>query len=173
MTTLFLLRHAKSSWDDPTLDDHDRPLSARGQKVAPLIGDYMHQQGWRPQVILCSTARRTVDTLMLMRPYLGLRVPVMIEPGLYHAEADTLMARLKALGNDIETALLVGHNPGLEDMLALVADASLSEVPLPEKYPTGGLAVLNGPATGWRSLGAQWARLAVFVEPKSLGANHA
>lgn len=159
---LILLRHAKSSWDDPTLADHDRPLAPRGRGAAKLIRSYLREQPITISLVLCSSARRTRETVELVRPAGELRV----EDELYAASADRLLRRLQALPDDVETVLLVGHNPAIEELAAgLACDASDLAG---RKFPTGGLATLSFVGT-WRSLARGRAELVSFVTPKELG----
>ncbi len=158
---LYLMRHAKSSWDDPALTDHDRPLAPRGQNAAERLGNHLRSEQITPSRVLCSSARRTLDTL----DRLNIDAPVEIEDGLYGASADELLARLRRLDDDVESVLLIGHNPAIQDLAATLAAApnTLSE----RKYPTGGLAGLafNG---SWSQLQPGAAELLFFVIPREL-----
>src|SRR5579871_5914818 len=102
---LHLLRHAKSSWDDPGLDDHDRPLAARGRRAAALVGACLRDDAIRPGLVLCSTARRARETLALLE----LAVPVSFEGQLYGASAGALLERLRRAPGDVAAVLLVAH----------------------------------------------------------------
>lgn len=168
MKTLYLLRHAKSSWNTPGLDDHDRPLNARGKRAAPLMGAYMAAHGHRPQIILCSSSRRTRDTLELLAPHLGGDIPVVADRGLYLASAQCLFARARSLKDTYESALLIGHNPGLEDLLVLLRDPRRSPQPAPRKFPTAALAVLQFAAHSWRHLAPEKGRLVQIARPREL-----
>jgi phosphohistidine phosphatase len=157
-----LLRHAKSSWDDPGLSDHDRPLAPRGRKAAKLIGRHLRDQGVEFSIVLCSSARRARDTIDLVDPPARIEV----EPELYGASAGEMLERLRRLPEDVEAVMVVGHNPGIEDLaLGLCgADSGLSG----RKFPTGALATLSftGP---WEGLAAGRAALQAFVIPRELG----
>ena len=159
---LMLLRHAKSSWDDPTLVDHDRPLAPRGRKAAQLIGAYLRRERIPVSLVLCSSARRARETLELVDPPGELQ----IAPELYGASADQLLARVRRLPETIDSAMLIGHNPGMQELAACLAsdDGELAE----QKFPTGALAMLRvaGP---WLDLRAGGAELAAFVKPRELG----
>ena len=127
MKTLFLLRHAKSSWSEPGLADFNRPLNERGRRAAPLIARYLAHCGLLPDLILCSAAQRTRETLALMLPGgLACDAVLRIESGLYGADAATLLRRLKRIETEVDCVLLIAHNPGLEDLAAgfAVADPS-------------------------------------------------
>ncbi len=143
---LILLRHAKSGWDDPELDDHDRPLSPRGRRAAPLVGAWLRARGHRPDWVLCSSALRTRETVDL----LGLDGGEMrILRDLYLATAGTILRAAEREGAGAETVLIVGHNPGIARAAAMaVAEAP----PHPEfrRYPTAACLVarLDGPPPG-------------------------
>ena len=109
---LWLLRHAKSSWDEPGLADHDRPLAPRGRKAAKRIRRWAAEHDVRPDLVLCSTAVRARATLELVCRR-SAHPQVEIEDGLYHAWADDLLERLRASPADVDGVLVIGHNPGL------------------------------------------------------------
>lgn len=170
MRKLFLLRHAKSSWDDPALEDFDRPLNGRGRKDAKRMGRYMAEQGIRPGIALVSGAARTRATWDLVEPHLE-GVPVSIEDELYEAGKARLLTRLRGLDEHMDSALLIGHNPGIGRLAEVLADhhgepALLAE--LAAKFPTGALAVIELDITHWGELEAGRGRLAAFVRPKDL-----
>jgi len=171
--TVFLLRHAKSSWDDPALDDFDRPLNARGLKAAPGISTHMAAQGWRPEAILCSTARRTRETLALVLPHLDTPPEPEFRDDLYLAEWTHLFAVLRELPDRHRSAMLVGHNPGLEQLATALASVPIEgDDPLlgrlAEKFPTGALAVLAFEVARWRQLPAGAGALQAFIRPRDL-----
>jgi phosphohistidine phosphatase len=160
---LHLLRHAKSSWDEPELPDHERPLAPRGRKAGKKLSRYLRADGIRPGLVLCSSARRTRETLELIGPSLGDPV-VEIEDRLYGAGSDDLLARLREVPEAIESALLIGHNPGLQDLALRLAPA---ERRLAEKFPTGALASFAA-AAPWARLGETPAVLTGYVVPRRL-----
>jgi phosphohistidine phosphatase len=161
--TLWLLRHAKSSWSDPKLPDRDRPLAPRGREAAYRLARYAASAGVRPRLVLCSPARRARETLDAMLAGLGAAV-VLYEESLYRAGADELLARLREVPAGVESLLLVGHNPGLADLLARLGGAEARRT-VGAKLPTGALArlELDGP---WREL--ERAALAAYVVPREL-----
>src|SRR6476661_6101124 len=108
MHTLYLLRHAKSSWADPTLPDHERPLAPRGRRDAKRIATHLARLGIEPELVLCSSAQRTRETLELLRPALGATPTVRLEAKLYAASAETLLERIRALPEAIASAMLIG-----------------------------------------------------------------
>ena len=109
---LLLLRHAKSSWDDPALADHDRPLAPRGRRAAKLIGEHLRENQIGVSLVLCSSARRARETLDLVQT----PGEVLIERELYGASADELLARLRRVPDQRGTVMLIGHNPAIEDL---------------------------------------------------------
>lgn len=170
MRTLFLLRHAKSSWADPTLADHDRPLAARGRRAAERLADYVRSEAVRPAMVLCSTARRARDTLELLKPALGHHVDMHIDHGLYGADAAELLDRLRQVGQDVPSVMIVGHNPGLHDLaLELTGNGDEAAITrLHTKFPTGALATLDVGRTGWDELAPGQAYLTSLVLPRQL-----
>jgi phosphohistidine phosphatase len=169
--TLCLLRHAKSSWDDAALDDHERPLAERGARDAARIGTWMADAGLVPDLVLCSDAVRTRATLALVLSALADVAPqIATEPGLYLAAAEAMTARLQAV-EGARTVLMIGHNPGIHALaLDLIGSGETKALAhLAMKYPTAALAVLRFEgATAWRDIAAGRGRLVHFVTPKSL-----
>jgi phosphohistidine phosphatase len=160
---LLLLRHAKSSWADPDVGDHDRPLNKRGQRDARLVGRHLRSLGVQPDLVLCSSATRTCQTLKLL--HVASSVDVLIEDHLYCAEPSALLARLRHVPAAVRSVLLIGHNPGIEDLTRmLIGDG----VVLAEKFPTGAMAELRLPIRTWKELDAGIARLRAFVIPRNL-----
>lgn len=170
MKTLFLLRHAKSSWDDPLLDDFDRPLSKRGRRSAKAIADYLNHERIRPDQVLCSASRRTRETVDRLQRRLGRALPVRFERGLYLADAATLLNRLRRLPDGLASVMIVGHNPGLENLLTLLLDRSAGEagVSHPDAYPTGALGLLRFDIDHWQDVHPESARLIAFIRPRDL-----
>jgi len=168
VTRLTLLRHAKSSWADDGQEDRDRPLAPRGRKAARRLGGYLRDQGIRPDLVLCSPAARTTETLELIRPGLGDNVDVQVEEALYGAGARELLDRLRRLPASIEWAMVVGHNPGLQQLVVLLA----RDGPLRERarahFPTGALATMRLGEGSWADLGPGGADLLSCVAPREL-----
>jgi len=159
---LLLLRHAKSSWDDPTLADHDRPLAARGRKAAKLIGARLRTDHTPVSLVLCSSAQRARETLDLVAP----PGEIEIDDGLYGASADDLLERVRQIAEDVDAVMLVGHNPAMHDLaVGLISDAGEHAV---GKFPTGALATLAFTGS-WRSLAPGRAELVAFLKPRELG----
>jgi phosphohistidine phosphatase len=167
---LWLLRHGKSSWDDPDLPDHERPLADRGRRAAGLIATYLEANDVRPELVLCSSARRTRETLSIVLPALGPAFTARIDPTLYAFEASRLRDRLAAIDDDIAAVLFVGHNPALHDLASELAGAGSRLGDLRAKFPTCALAQLDIDLARWLDVGPAIATLAAFVVPRELGA---
>jgi phosphohistidine phosphatase len=167
---LTLLRHGKSSWELGESRDHERPLEARGQRAAAVVGAWMAQRHLAPDLVLCSTAERTRETLDLILAALPARPEVRFERALYDAAADEIGARLRRLGGGWHDVLVVGHNPGLQQLAALLARqcdpgrASRIEA----KFPTCALARFELSLSRWRDLDAKAVRSVELVAPKQL-----
>ena len=145
MKTLLLMRHAKSSWKDTSLADHDRPLNKRGERDAPRMGEHLNQENQIPDVILCSSAKRarlTVDGLLETCHFDG---EIFIHNELYHSGTRTYLALLSALPTAIETAMIVGHNPGMEMLLEMLTGED-------ERLPTAALALIQLSIENWAQL---------------------
>jgi phosphohistidine phosphatase len=173
MKTLYLLRHGKSAWNDPSLADHDRPLAPRGARAAKLIGRELRKEGFRADCILCSTARRAIDTLEIVTAQLdggALEMPVHQERELYLTGERTLLERLRRLPDKVGTAMLVGHNPDLHYLAQELAGSGDKEdlKSLEAKFPTAALAVLKFPVESWSDIGPRAGRLTRFLIPKKL-----
>jgi len=165
---VWILRHAKSSWDDPTLADQDRPLSPRGIRGAATMAGYLVTVD-PPRLVLCSTGLRARQTLAAILPSLGVELEIRIEPELYTFDAGVLLARLRRLHDDETSVMIVGHNPALGELaLGLSAAGELRER-LARKFPTGGLATIELPEERWASLGDPSGRITRFVTPMDLG----
>ncbi|RVD55897.1 histidine phosphatase family protein [Mesorhizobium sp. M2D.F.Ca.ET.185.01.1.1] len=165
---LLILRHAKSSWDDPKLDDFDRPLAPRGLKTAPLIGRELSRRGWLPELALVSPALRTRDTWRLVAQELPKHVSAQFAEELYEAAPATILAcvrRAKATN-----LLVIGHNPGLQNFALRLAGAGSDESmfkKIEAKFPTAALARFTV-KDDWSNLDFGGARLTHFVRPKDL-----
>jgi phosphohistidine phosphatase len=162
---LYLLRHAKSSWDDSTLADHDRPLAPRGLRAAKVVAEHLRREGIAPELVLCSSSTRTRETLTQIAPGLGKGAVVEIERRLYAASGPELLTRLHEVRDEIESVMLIGHNPGIQDLALSLAGDGPEIARMRRKFPTAALATLmvNG---GWRELAAGSAELVSFVKPK-------
>lgn len=169
MKALYLLRHAKSSWANSRLADHDRPLAPRGKKATRALAHHLAESGIRPALVLCSTAARARETLDGVVRSLGEDVDVWHEDGLYGASDGELLDRLRRLPAAVPSVMVVGHNPGMEDLaLDLIDDGDEDALArLHAKFPTGALATLRVPDE-WSGLGPGRATLTAFVVPRDL-----
>ena len=170
MLTLSLLRHAKSSWDDGSLKDFERPLAKRGESAAPRMGAFMAEQGLAPQLILCSPAVRARQTLDLVLPYLAGGPTVVYEDNFYLAAPSVLLARLRKIEGKVAHVMIVGHDPGMQGLAVELAgdgDAGMLQA-LAVKFPTAGLAVIRFKARSWAKVGRGRGRLELFTTPKTL-----
>jgi phosphohistidine phosphatase len=164
---VLLLRHAKSSWKDATRTDHDRPLTGRGRRAAKAIGRHLQEQRPPPGLVLCSTAKRARETLRRIEPALG-RSEVRAERLLYGASADALLERLRRLPDTVDSVLVIGHNPGLQELTLALADAGHARDRVAVKYPTAALVTLEFAGEHWRELEPGAAELVAFVRPRDL-----
>jgi phosphohistidine phosphatase len=169
MHTLYLLRHAKSSWVDPALHDHERPLAPRGRRDGKRIAKHLVRLGIEPELVICSSAERTRETLELLRPALGATSTIMLEEELYVAPSDQLLERIRAVPDAVASLLLIGHNPGLQQLALVLASAGAELERLEAKFPTAALATLALPNASWSQLSPADAVLAAYVVPKQLG----
>jgi len=171
MLTLSLLRHAKSSWEDGSLKDFERPLAKRGESAAPRMGAFMAEHGLAPQLILCSPAVRARQTLDLVLPHLAGDPSVLYEDRLYLAAPSALLARLRKVdSNNIHHLMIVGHDPGMHGLAVALAGAGETGMlqALAAKFPTAGLAVIQFKARSWAKVGRGSGRLELFTTPKML-----
>ena len=172
MRTLYLLRHAKSALKDTGMDDHERPLAPRGKRAARALAQHFRASGVSPSLVLCSSSVRTRETLDLVMPGFAKAPIVAIERGLYLAEPREILARLKRIEPEVETVMVIGHNPGLHELALRLAEQG-EDAPrgaLKAKFPTGALAVY-AVEKDWAALGPRTARLADYRIPAELGAD--
>ncbi|MEQ9556008.1 MAG: histidine phosphatase family protein [Rhodospirillales bacterium] len=170
MKTLLLLRHAKSDWAEPGLDDIDRPLAPRGQDAAPRMGRYLRTEGLVPDLVLCSTARRAQDTWALVAAELDPAPPVRFRKGLYAVSSAALLAAIRRVPDDCACLLLIGHNPEIEDLAHRLAGTGKAKAlaGLAEKYPTAALAEIRFERDSWTKIGEGAGALRRFVRPRDL-----
>lgn len=171
MKTLILMRHAKSAWDDPAQKDIDRPLSARGQKAAPRMGAWLAADGYRPDVVLCSTATRARQTLELVQPSLPKGVALEHRRGLYMASPREMLTEIGKVPEMVETVMLVGHNPGIGSLASLLCGGGDPKAlaNLHGKFPTAAIAVLSFNVARWSDIAAGAGTLRAFTRPRDLG----
>ncbi|MFZ5709021.1 MAG: SixA phosphatase family protein [Pseudomonadota bacterium] len=147
---LILVRHAKSDWDDPSLDDHDRPLNRRGRRSAAELGEWLHSRGYEPDQVLCSSAARTRETWARVAA-----TPLEVTPqvdyltGLYHAGPDVMLRALRRAAGDV--VMMIGHNPGIAAFAALLPARTPNHEDF-RRYPTGATLVLDFETPSWNSV---------------------
>src|SRR4051794_14828002 len=168
MRTLHLLRHAKSSWGEPSLADHDRPLAPRGQEAAAAMHAHLARIGFEVDLVLVSSARRAQQTWELVAPGLVARA-VRTEPRIYDASQEDLLRLVRRLDDTVRSVLLVGHDPGFHQLAISLAGAGDEDAltALHSKYPTGALASFTFDVD-WSAIGPRAGRLVSFVRPRDL-----
>lgn len=162
---LILTRHAKSSWDDPTMTDHDRPLNARGMRSAGLVGGWLASRGDVPDEVLCSDALRTRQTWDQIAPQLGGDPQVKLKPALYHAGPDVMLAVLRGARSPV--VMMLGHNPGIAEFASRLLAVPQAD-PEFHRYPTGATAVFTFEQPAWDQVGFGTGALLDFLAPRSL-----
>ncbi len=170
MLTLSLLRHAKAGSDKPGVRDIDRPLAPRGRRAAPLMGRFVTEHHLVPDLVLCSTAKRARQTLDLVLAELASKPEVAIEEGLYLAEPEAILEVLRAASGPAKRVMIVGHNPGLQELAMLLAGAGRASdlAQIATKFPTTGLAVLNFAVRDWQSVRPGSGILRLYMSPRRL-----
>ncbi len=161
MKKLLLLRHAKSSWDDDGLADFDRPLNGRGRKAAPLMGNLMRERGLRPDLIISSPAKRARETIALVLEASGFETELRYDERIYEATAGRLVEVIEGVADDKQEVMLVGHNPGFENLIAHLTGES-------RRVPTAALVGILLGAEKWNEAGSRGGRLDWLVKPKEL-----
>jgi phosphohistidine phosphatase len=163
MKRLILVRHAKSSWKSTALADIDRPLSGRGKRDAPRIGEYLAAQGIVPDIILVSPARRARKTAKLLAAVMpGIAERILYDPALYNISAEALMARVRALDDSWQHVMLVGHNPGLTDFANQLTAVNV------DNLPTCAVLVADLAIDEWSRIAAGSGRSVLYIVPKAL-----
>jgi phosphohistidine phosphatase len=161
MKTLYLVRHAKSSWDDPSLADHDRPLNERGQRDVVTMGQRLVQRGVKPDVLLSSPATRALTTAEHLAKAMGIkRKEIVVVDRLYEASPDVLLSVIQGLGDKPERVMLVAHNPGLAELAHHLA----SEI---TDMPTCAIAEFAFAGASWSDIGKAEPGNVVFDYPKN------
>lgn len=158
---LILMRHAKSGWDDPTLQDIERALNERGRESATALGHWLRERGYKPDAVLSSSATRTRETFSL----LGTKAPVTFKPELYLASSGVMLKWLKTCQAD--TILLIGHNPGIADLAEGILTAA-PDHPRFFDYPTGATLVCDFPINEWADASPASAQAVDFIVPRDL-----
>jgi phosphohistidine phosphatase len=162
---LILIRHAKSSWDDPFGDDHDRVLNDRGRKAATAIGTWLGANGYTPDVMLCSDAARTVETANRIIPELGGAPELKLSGLIYHAAPDTILDLIKK--QSAPAVCVIGHNPGI----GMLASGLVKTAPKHHRfndYPTCATTVVDFDVATWAEVGPRKGVCAAFTVPRDL-----
>lgn len=161
MKTLFLLRHAKSSWDNPNLTDFERPLNKRGLEAAPKIGQYIKEQNIKPDVVISSTAVRARETAELIIESAELYVELSFEERIYEATWLDLLKVIASIEDEKETALFVGHNPGFEETVFRLTNERVT-------MPTAALVKIELDIERWNDTREFCGKFEWIIRPKEL-----
>ena len=167
MKYLYILRHAKSSWDDPALSDFERPLNERGRNAAPFMGEVIAKRGYLPDVVISSPAKRAMATTTLIKESAGFNAEVKFDDRIYEASPSTLRQVVSEIDDASESAMVVGHNPGIEGFIRFLTGRL-------EPMPTTALALIKLNVDSWNDIGANLGEIVEVIRPKeemkSLGA---
>ena len=158
---LYLLRHAKSSWKDDSLADFDRPLKGRGRDAAQRMGKRLASEKLEDAVLICSPAARTRETAQIVLKHSGLRMDQRFDERIYEASLRDLLHVVSEMPDDKQIAMMIGHNPGFEELLAFLTGEE-------RRMPTCALAKIKLDVASWKDLRAGEGSLESFVTPKSL-----
>jgi phosphohistidine phosphatase len=159
MKTLFILRHAKSAWDNPDLSDFERPLNSRGFDAARFIGALIYERNLHPQMIVSSPAKRAKQTAVLVKEIAEIPPPIKFDERIYEASPLTLFSLINEFDDKYESGMLVGHNPGLESLVRILT----RENPV---LPTAALVKINLNVELWSKLETECGTLEFIVRPK-------
>lgn len=168
MKVLYVLRHAKSDWGDPARKDFDRPLSARGRKAAKAIGKELRKRKIKVDQVFASPAVRALQTVERVEQAYGKALAVSQHPAIYLAESDTLLGLVKNAPDDASRLLVVGHNPGLQDLVVALSRPGELHDEAMEKFPTAALAEIRFDAKGWNDVAPGAGILECLVRPRDL-----
>ena len=159
MKTLFVLRHAKSSWDNFDLSDFERPLNKRGLKTAPLMGEMMYRKGFQPTLIISSPAKRAKQTAILIKETAQIRGEIRYDERIYEASPFQLLEVVSELSEKAESAMIVGHNPGLEGLVKILTGRMRT-------MPTATLAIIDLNVEKWSEAVADSGTLQKLIRPR-------
>ena len=162
---LILIRHAKSSWDDPFGDDHERVLNKRGRASATAIGAWMAKECYLPNIVLCSDAARTQETAALVLASLNPQPDLKLSGAIYHASPDTILDLVQK--QSVKTVAVIGHNPGI----GMLANALVAKAPMHHRfsdYPTCGTTVMDFDGDSWSQIKPRKGRCIDFTVPRDL-----
>lgn len=170
MKSLTLLRHAKAGWDDPHQRDFDRTLDARGRRAAPRVGMYLKAEGFRFDIVILSPSVRTRDTLTLIEDGYGQSFKSKLDDRVYMASADSLLDVLHELPDTCSSVLLIGHNPGFEDLAVALIGSGPERLrsSLAATFPTAAVAEILFDVESWADIEAGSGRLLRYVRPSDL-----
>ncbi len=161
MKTLFILRHAKSSWENTDLSDFERPLNGRGLEAAPLMGGVMKKTQFQPEIILSSPARRAVQTAEIIRETAQIESKIKFDERIYEASPARLLEVISEQADKTESVMLVGHNPGLEGLVKFLTGKV-------QPMPTAALAVIDLEINKWSEINSSVGNLRTLISPKEV-----
>ena len=169
MKTIFLLRHAKSSWDNSQLEDFDRPLSTRGEKSSIKIGKYIKNKNIIPDIVYCSSAKRAKKTWELINKVIKKKNNIFFKKDLYMADSETFMSTIKKTKNSNKSIMIVSHNPGIESFCLELSKENNEYInDIKTKYPTGSLAILKVNLKKWSEIRYESGIIYEFIKPRKL-----
>lgn len=161
MKTLYILRHAKSDWSDGGLSDFERPLNERGRRAAPLMGEAMKTGNFQPETIISSPAVRARQTAELVRNAAELKGVINYDSRIYEADPQTLLQIVAEIDDALASAMIVGHNPGLEGLIKILTGEF-------QTMPTAALAVIDLYGNRWHEMSAATGKMRELLRPKEL-----
>jgi phosphohistidine phosphatase len=159
MKTLFILRHAKSSWDNPDWSDFERPLNSRGLDAARFIGGLIYERQLAPQIIISSPAKRAKQTAVLVKELAEISKPIIFDERIYEASPLALFNLIREFDAKYESVLIVGHNPGFENLVRMLTGENIS-------MPTAALVRINLDVENWHELGTVSNELEFLIRPR-------
>ena len=162
MKRLYVMRHAKSSWDDASLADYDRPLNERGLESAPLMGRLIKKRGYIADLVLSSPAKRAKKTAKLACEAAGITTPILFDERIYEASPHSLVKVLSEVAGETRSAMVVGHNPGMEGLIRFVTGEVVA-------MPTAAFAIIDLHIEKWGDIGRQTGNLVEVLRPKEVG----
>jgi len=166
--TLYVLRHAKSDWGDENLRDFDRPLNHRGRKAAKAVGEEIRDRGIRPDLVICSPAVRAKETLERLSEGYGRDLVVTEDRRIYEASPGTLIDMVRSVPDEVAHLMIVGHNPGFQDLVVALSEESPLREEAKQKFPTAALAEIHFSIGRWSELAPESGQLADVIKPREL-----
>ena len=163
MKRLFLVRHAKSSWEDPSLDDIDRPLNERGKRNAPEMGIRLRKQGIIPDLLISSPAKRALSTAKKISQEIGYpKKNIQIDDRLYHGSSNSMITLIKSIQGKINSIMIFGHNPGFTDFANMLCGINIYNI------PTAGIVAIDFSTDDWSEVDFNTGELVFFDYPKKI-----